>query len=184
MFFLLEFIFFVLALWILESIYAIWIWDHNRMFPWSCGLVFGCMLGNVVGGGNGKCLKQRWVNIVLFVYFTGGALYALLWDTVYGRSDYVMLLIFVGILYYLLSDNEISRFLNRIRFSLIGSVSYTMFLVHHVIAVMFDHYDWFRDWNWKIASMAYLVMVVVCALLLRELMVMAKTVREKGNRNV
>lgn len=144
------------------------------LFRGIAGLCLGCMLGNVIDSEGGNGIKSKWINIVLFVSFTSIVLYALLWDTAYRKSDYAIVLVFIGILYYLLGDNDISRFLNRFSFSFLGRISYSMFLVHHFIAVLFAYYDWFREWDWKIVSMVYLGAVIVCAFLLEKFMEIVK----------
>lgn len=132
----------------------------------AAGLCLGCALGNIMHKPVKIHIKQGWISIVLFTGLTGITLYALLWNSGFNKSDFLLLPVFVIILYYLLQDTVISNLLRLPLLGRLGRISYTMFLIHHLIAVLFDHYNWLRAADWKFTSVIYLAAVFICSLLL------------------
>lgn len=130
------------------------------------GLCLGCVLHEFIKNKTIPQLKSKGIAIPLFGVLTAVILYALLWNSGYSRSDFIFLLILFVILYCLLGDSNIGRLLDTPFFGKLGKISYPMFLVHHLIAVLFDYFDWFRGSDWKIASLMYLGVVLVCSGLL------------------
>lgn len=129
------------------------------------GLSMGCILSSLVQNKTITWIKSKWISITLLGVLTAVMLYALLWRNGYSRSDFIILIILIIILYSLLNDNNICSLLDRPVFGKLGKISYRMFLVHHLIAVLFDHFDWFRNCDWKVASLMYLGAVLICSCL-------------------
>lgn len=184
------------ALMLAVGIYVILFWRYGHLnlytqfgfgitigvFRGFAGLCLGCALGNLEIGERKRSKKTGWIDIAVFLVSTGIVFYALLWNTAYNKSDYVILLFFVVILYYLLGDNNISRFFGKYDLSKLGKISYDMYLTHHVIAVVFNNFNWFRSCDWKIASAAYLVVVIICSFLLGKITAVSKADRQYKQR--
>lgn len=134
-------------------------------FRGAAGLCLGCALGNIMRKPAEMHEKQPWISIVLFAGLTAITLYALLWNNGYNKSDFLLLPVFIIILYFLLGNTFINGSLDIPIFGRLGEISYTMFLIHHLIAVLFDYYNWFRTCDWKAASIIYLGTVFICSLL-------------------
>lgn len=152
-------------------------------FRGFAGLCMGCALGSLGVKGRKHGKKTSWIDVVVFLASTGIVFYALLWNTAYNKSDYVILLFFLEILYYLLGDNNISRLFDRYKLTGLGNIAYDMYLIHHAVAVLFDHFNWFRSFDWKIASLAYLGVVVICSLLFEKIISVIKSGIYNGRKN-
>lgn len=130
------------------------------------GLCAGCIINNLIRNQTIVYQKSKWISITLLGFLTVFLLYALLWRKGYSRSDFIVLIVLAVVLYCLLSDDNICSALDKPIFGQLGKISYMMFLVHHLIAVIFDYFDWFRNSDWKIASLMYLGVVCICSCLL------------------
>jgi peptidoglycan/LPS O-acetylase OafA/YrhL len=93
----------------------------------------------------------------------------LLWNIGYNIIDFLMPMAFMFVLYLMLSKNCISIFFNKFKFELCGKISYMMFLIHHLIATLFDRYNVLRGTDWKLVSLVYLIMVIVVAIILKKI---------------
>lgn len=185
------------ALMLAVGIYAILFWRYGFLnlytqfgfgvtvggFRGFAGLCMGCALGSLRGGERKQGKKTGWIDAIVFLTSTSVICYALLWNTAHNKCDYAILLLFLVILFYLLGDNNISRFFDRYRLSGLGNISYNMYLIHHVIAVLFDHFNWFRSYDWKIASLVYLGVVVIGSLLFEKIISVIKAGRHSGRKN-
>lgn len=144
-------------------------------FRGAAGLCMGCVLGSMGVGKREQGRKTGWIDAVVFLVSAAIIIYALLWNMAYNKSDFVILGFFLVILYYLLGDNNISRLFDRHKLSGLGNISYNMYLIHHVVAVLFGHFNWFRSFDWKIASLAYLGVVIICSLLFEKIISVIKS---------
>lgn len=124
------------------------------------GLCLGVFLGTLYPKQTHH-KKFKYSNQGFFLILTCLTFYTLLWNNGYKNSDFLMLIVFVAILYYLIQENEIFSFLNKPSFTKLGMVSYTIFLTHHLIATLFDSYNCFRSYDWKITSLIYLLTVIL-----------------------
>lgn len=130
------------------------------------GLCTGCIINSLIKNKTIVRRESKWISISLLGFLTVFLLYALLWNSGYSRSDFIVLIAFAVILYCLLGDDNIGKALDNPVFGQLGKISYMMFLVHHLIAVLFDYFDWFRNSDWKVASLMYLGVVFICSCLL------------------
>ena len=171
------------------GIYVILFWKYGHLnlytqfgfgitvggFRGFAGLCLGCALGNLGVRERKQSKNKEWIDVIVFLTGTGIIFYALLWNMAYNKSDFVILGFFLVILYYLLGDNNISRLFDRHKLSGLGNISYNMYLIHHVVAVLFGHFNWFRSFDWKIASLAYLGVVIICSLLFEKIISVIKS---------
>ena len=151
-------------------------------FRGLAGLCMGNVLCSLGVGKRQHGRKTGWIDAVIFLASTGTIFYALLWNTAYNKSDFVILVFFLVILYYLLGDNNISRLFDRYKLGGLGNISYNMYLIHYAVAVLFDHFNWFRSFDWKIASLAYLGVVVICSLLFEKIISVIKVCIYNGRK--
>ena len=146
------------------------------------GLGSGWVLADLIGKHPAMYLRAKWIQPVCFLTITGGVLYALLWDNGYSKSDFILPVAFMLMLYYLLKDNVISAFLDKPLFSMAGKMSYMLFLIHYLIAVLFDSFSWMRNVDWKITSLAYVVIVTVVSFFLYNIVIKIWALKVRGTQ--
>lgn len=123
------------------------------------GLCLGCFLGFIIDSHPNMYFNLKWFHVISFFTVVGSVFYTLLWKNGYDEGDFLLPIAFAILIYYLIKENCISGILSRSAFSLLGDLSYILFLMHYVIAVLFDKYSWLREYNWKTSSMIYLIAV-------------------------
>ena len=126
------------------------------------GLSLGTFIGYIVTKSEGKWNNQRAIRIILIVVSAICA-YGVLWYNGYSKFDFVYVILFAIMIYLLFLMKDIC-FLFSSKFYI--KMLNMMFLVHHVIALLFSQYDILRGYDWKIVSLVYVVAVIVVTMLL------------------
>lgn len=150
------------------------------------GLCLGCFLNNthikpICNFTRSKWIQKGGLQILTFLIF-----YTLLWNHGYNNSDFLMLIAFIILLSDLIYNKPKNNLFIVPVINHLGTISYSMFLIHHLIATIFDQYDWFRTFDWKISSVIYLITVLVTAETLYKLSKLTKhtihILNEKHNK--
>lgn len=129
------------------------------------GMTVGCFIYNFMNAQNRR-FGEKWdktVGGVLFIVIS----YMVLWDNAYRFTDYVVILLFI-LLFCLCVNKEWesnSRLLNRV-IMFLGALSYTLYLNHYTVARVFSKKQYLITYDWKWASLIYLVSTVLFSVLL------------------
>lgn len=150
------------------------LYGHINIFPiQSCvvstalirgvaGQLLGVFLYELITGNGLKCILPQRTMQCLFVVLVVIVSYMLFWDTAYGLSDYVCVIL-LAVLFYLSQFVQFDIFM-RIDGSIwnvLSELTYVVFLNHYIVIKLFDFYNLFQYMDWKAASLLYLVIIVV-----------------------
>lgn len=142
------------------------------------GLCLGCFLGFIIDSHPNMYFDLKWFHWICFFLTGGFAFYTLLWKDGYDKSDFLLPIAFAIMLYYLMKENSVSGVLNRPVLSFFGDLSYALFLMHYLIAVLFDKYSWLRIYDWKVSSMFYLIVVLIVSAGFRKFVIKKLEIRK------
>lgn len=158
------------------------LYGHINIFPiQSCfistalaravaGQMLGVFLYELMNWNSQKfVLSQRFIRIS-FVVLLMIVSYMLFWDTAYRGSDYICVIL-LAVLFYLSQFVQFGVLLHvdcRI-WNVLSELTYIVFLNHYIIVKMFGYYNVFQYMDWKIASILYLIIVVVFSIIMLQI---------------
>lgn len=163
-------------------------YGHINIFPMNSGFLSEAILRAVAGQllgvfiyemvmlTNGHAIVHqkflKGVYIVLFVIIS----YMLFWDTAYGMSDYICIILF-GVLVYISQyvEFQVLDNINAKKWGTFSELTYVLFLNHYIVVKLLGYYNVFQYIDWKIVSIIF----IITAFLLAYVMLRIRVVIEK-----
>lgn len=132
---------------------------YMSIFRGLAGLMTGTWLNRITGKTyHGEKRNLSLISIVLLIWI----LYMTLWDNAYSYTDYLVIAAFIFVFYtcilgYIQINNEkLSKTI-----LLMGRISYSIYLNHYLVALIFSKTRVFCRCDWKLISAVYLFCVIL-----------------------
>lgn len=132
------------------------------------GLLLGYFI-YLLAGNSYDIIKKysKIVGLFLIPFSVIGLAYILLWDNSIPYMDYLAILLFVILFYFVIeAPMEYKSTLIKKTMTFMGELCYVIYLNHYLVAFIFNKYSLFRGLDWKVTSLFFLISVFVFSMVM------------------
>ena len=132
------------------------IFDIKPLIRGLCGLICGCFIGFI----SAKVHSPSKLNAIILPFVVVLDIYILMWKTGYTRYD-ILIYVFIVFNIFLINNYNLyyhNTFLEKTTL-LFGETSYCAYIIHFPIAHIIAAKHVFADWDWKIYSLLFIVLI-------------------------